>query len=351
VIKLPGFLKWRYELYVSEYVDLYGSLGFFIRAIFNNLRYGYNPKIAYIYANKGNVGDYISHCGIRDSFNKPGLWLFCSPVWSRYLVRNLARLKKRNPNCILIIGGGGLLQPVFENFWSLVIDSGLTFVMVGIGINELEGRGTFDQKLLKNIVSKSSYLTVRDSYTQKRILDISGALVPVTVCPSVRFLQQYREKNRRGEKKKLLHVLHPADLRMAGIDIELLRNSVREAAVCLNLDYQESTNMSSNHITAITGILDSAIVVSSRLHGCIMSYALDIPFVALECDRKIKYFIETHTGNAVLDPRTIGHNTQLIQILEKTMNSQRGISQLDRQLDEYDRSIEHALDFVPRIRR
>ena len=38
----------------------------------------------------------------------------------------------------------------------------------------------------------------------------------------------------------------------------------------------------------------AAVVVSSRLHGCVFSYALARPVIAIVCDRKMRGFIDTH---------------------------------------------------------
>ena len=166
---LPKFLQWRYDLYLSEKIDLYGTLGFYIKQRFLRFKTIGNSPVAYIYANKRNVGDYISYCGIRQLVGLDGPELFSSPEWSQSLQIHLNNIKERNPECILVIGGGGLLQPVFIPFWNIILNSELRFIALGIGLNHMKGREVLDQAIIDNIISKSEFFSVRDDSTLNNI--------------------------------------------------------------------------------------------------------------------------------------------------------------------------------------
>jgi polysaccharide pyruvyl transferase WcaK-like protein len=292
---LPNFLRWRYELYVAEYVDLYGSLGFFVKQYFSRRKLIEQPKVAYLYANKGNVGDYISYLGIRQIIGVEGIELFCSPVWEKQLAVYIKRIKQRNPKCVLMIGGGGLLQPVFENFWQLVLASDLPFVCIGIGINKMPGRGELSDGLLRQITTHAQQIGVRDSYTQNYLSKLSDKLVYLGICPSVNYVNRFFWNSQPSSHNVLLHMFHPSDLRLAGADLDVITQVLKGVAKSLNLNYQEHSNMSADHKKMLSTVAQARVVVSSRLHGCIMSFACGTPFLPLYCDEKIQAFNDTHT--------------------------------------------------------
>ena len=304
---LPGFLKWRYELYVAEYVDLYGSLGFFLKQYFSRRKLIKQPKVAYIYANKGNVGDYISYLGIRQIIGVEGIELFCSPVWEKQLAEYIKRVKQRNPKCVLMIGGGGLLQPVFENFWQLVLASELPFVCLGIGINKMPGRGELSDELLTKIATQAQQIGVRDTYTHDYLTKLSGKPVYLGICPSVNYVNRFFWNSQPSSRNVLLHMFHPSDLRLAGADLQLITEVLKGVAKTLNLNYQEHSNMSADHKQMLATVAQARVVVSSRLHGCIMSFASGTPFLPVYCDEKIQAFNDTHTQVTGVDAKEM-HN-------------------------------------------
>ena len=61
----------------------------------------------------------------------------------------------KNNKKVLVIGGGGLLQPVFEPFWEVVLSSGLRFSAHGIGVNRMTGRGELNKALFEKIGEKA----------------------------------------------------------------------------------------------------------------------------------------------------------------------------------------------------
>lgn len=292
---LPGFIKWRYELYVAEYVDLYGSLGFFLKQYFSRRKLIKKPKIVYIYANKGNVGDYISYLGIRQIIGVEGIELFCSPVWEKQFAEYIKRIKQSNSECVLMIGGGGLLQPVFKNFWQLVLASELPFVCLGVGINKMPGRGELSDELLTKITSQALQMGVRDTYTHDYLVKLSGKTVYLGICPSVNYVNRFFWNSQSSTQKVLLHMFHPSDLRLAGADLEVITQVLKAVAKTLNLNYIEHSNMSADHERMLTTVAQAKVVVSSRLHGCIMSFASGTPFLPVYCDEKIQAFNDTHT--------------------------------------------------------
>ena len=81
---------------------------------------------------------------------------------------------------------------------------------------------------------------------------------------------------------------------MAGGDLGRVRENLRAHARELGLAYVEEDNMSANLDAVLRKYESARLVLSSRLHGCIVSYAMGLPFVPLRCDEKIEAFLQTH---------------------------------------------------------
>lgn len=293
-LRLPEFLRWRYEVYCSEYIDLFGSLSFFcayLKGFFKKVDYDY----AYVFANKRNIGDYISHLGCREIIQQSGPFILCSPVGRFFYVRHLQKIAKNNPNCHLIIGGGGLLQGVFADFWEHLLASELSFSLVGIGLNRMTGRKELTKEMLQRVIGSAKTVSVRDTLTFEQI-DSLHPNIMINICPSVNYLQNISIN--QTIKPVLLHMIHPSDLRLAGIDLSELQQRLKNISRRLNLDYVEFSNMGSDHLEGINLVAQSSVIVTSRLHGAIMSFALGRPFVPLLCDEKIASFLSTHTTTA-----------------------------------------------------
>ena len=294
--KLVEPLRWRFELYFAEKFDLYGSLSFYLKQKFTRKKYLKTAPVVYIYANKRNVGDYISHLGLKEIVGLNGPSLFCSPVWLVEFKQHIETLRKHNNDVLLVIGGGGLLQPVFEPFWEVVLSSGLRFSAHGIGVNRMTGRGELNKALFEKIGEKAEHLGVRDHYSRKMFETNVKKLPTLSACPSINYSYPRYWKKAAASKNVLLHLIHPSDVRLAGANLQSISENLKKIAFDLGLDYQEHTNMDSSHIRMLNRVRKSKVIVSSRLHGCIMGYGMGIPFLPLLCDEKIGEFLSSHTN-------------------------------------------------------
>jgi len=295
ISKLVEPLRWRFELYFAEKFDLYGSLSFYLKQKFTRKKYLKTAPVVYIYANKRNVGDYISHLGLKEIVGKDGPDLFCSPVWLKEFKAHIDYLKQYNPNVLLVIGGGGLLQPVFEPFWHVVLQSGLRFTAHGIGINKMSGRGEMKGDLFPKIAKGADHLGVRDEYTFNFLEQFAPNKLVLTACPSINYLVPRYWQSQARSSNVLLHLIHPSDVRLAGADLDTISKNLMAVAEALGLEYQEHTNMDSSHVRMLKKVSNARVIVSSRLHGCIMGFGMGIPFLPLLCDDKMKAFLTSHT--------------------------------------------------------
>ncbi len=296
MLDLKGALAWRYRKYVAPHLDLHGSLPLYLARKARNRRLLGRSHVVYLYAGRGNVGDYLSHLGVREVVRLPGLELFAGRPGSRELERTLTDPRFRERYRVLVIGGGGLFQGCFNDFWRTVLASGLPYVVFGVGANKLGGqRSVTDASLLADIVRGAAYVQVRDTLTREAIMSSGvGEEIPLGLCPATSYVYPRYWLEDRSSRATLLHVVHPSDLRMAQGDLGRIRENLRAQAQRLELSYMEEDNMSPRLEAVLKRYAGARLVVSSRLHGCIISYAMGIPFVPLRCDEKIEAFLQTH---------------------------------------------------------
>jgi|GEM_PF-2472659 len=293
-IDLYGGIKWRYRKYISSYFDLYGSPQLMVYHKVINLRRFSKSRLIYIYADRSNVGDYISSFGIQKLMNEKGIELFCSPKGHAELKNTLMKAKRSGNKYFAIVGGGGLLQSVFDPFWELLLESEIPFAVFGIGINKMSGREMTKNFLMEKIARHSGFIVVRDDMTKSELARYCDGVINVGICPSANYLYPNYWQANAVNNKILLHAVHYDDIRIIGGECRKISENLKKTAAKLGLIYKEQNNINSNYKHVLNDFYQSRIVVSSRLHGCIISYCMGIPFIALQCDNKIDAFINTH---------------------------------------------------------
>lgn len=248
----------------------------------------------YVYADYINSGDFASHLGVRFLANTQGVNIRCFEA-SQYLFQN-------GSNTRLLIGGGGLLQPCFEPFWKKVVDRKIQYALFGVGINQLGSiRKEMKGLLLKKIAANAFSIHVRDEYTAEILRNMGAKSVSVGICPSVNYLRSDRFQS-RSKSKHLLHVIHPADLHIANVNTDKLRSHLRKISLGLNLGYKETVHLEGLSPRLIRKYENAAIVITSRLHGCIFSSAFKKPFIALGTDVKTTNYLTCHHPQALTYP-------------------------------------------------
>ena len=316
--KITSGLRWRYELYLSEYIDLFGSVSYFVQFGLAWFKNRHSATVIYVFANKRNVGDYLSHQGVQQIVNIPGPMMLCTPVAQKLYHYQLSYLRQHNPSCHVVIGGGGLLQGVFSDFWQALVDSKLSYSLVGVGVNRMPGRPELAPELLHAIFTHATALGLRDPMTVELVQPECQSKVRLHTCPAHNFVVEYINRVTIKVKPALLHMLHEADLRLAKVDIDALKDHVQSLAHKHGLTYVESNNMHNDFSTAIAQVASSQVVVSSRLHGCIMSYATGRPCIGIACDEKLSQYIQTHTQLLCVQPND-GLLDNLAMAVDKVM--------------------------------
>ncbi len=289
-----GGIKWRYRKYVSSYLNLYGSPGLYIHHKMHNHKYFNNSRLIYICSDRSNIGDYISSFGIKKLMIEKGIELFCADEGQAELKRMFLKARRSGKNYFAIVGGGGLLQNVFDPFWEILIESEIPFATFGIGINKMNGRSITNKSLMEKITQHALFLGVRDKMTKDELAKSSRININIGICPSANFLYPFYWQPNTIGNNILLHSAHYDDIRLQGADIRKISDNLKKIAKKLGLIYKEVNNINSNYKSVLKDFYQARVVVSSRLHGCIISYCMGIPFISVCCDDKIDAFLRTH---------------------------------------------------------
>lgn len=260
----------------------------------------------YIYANRKNSGDFLSAKGVKLAVGVE------AP--EHVIEKNLPNLKtilEANQDIKLIIGGGGLLKDSFEEFWRIVLLSGTRYVCFGIGICDIKGQNSFlTDDILRKVIANAQMVWVRDSRTSALIENKYGLTVQRILCPSVFYIHRKyaatdKKKTVHGDKPRLLYTHHRKLVRTAKKGDDFIRNMVRQICKTNGFVFSEVDNICRNPARLLKQYANADIIINTRLHGCIFSYALDKPFVAISADTKIDSFVYDYCNADVLDIKQI----------------------------------------------
>jgi len=244
--------------------------------------------IHHVFATKSNIGDWLSAQAIQELISPVEVKeYFCDEP---FVEQTLAGLSAAPPNEVIVIGGGGLFMDYFAPFWTgfLEVAGHRNFCIWGVGCCDLkQAESRVPEKLLSEIVSRSRLCFVRDdltrAYLNKRTMHRA---VP---CPTMTIIEPTNSGGRG-----LLYADHYSLVGSTGyeeisaISREFARTTVRE--------YRETDNqIAHGSEVALAATLDlyrtSDVIVSSRLHGCIIGLAMGRKVVAVSGDRKVESFM------------------------------------------------------------
>lgn len=259
--------------------------------------------IHHIYANQSNVGDWLSARGIQSLIaSQPIKEHLCD---APFVQATLSALQNAGPEDFIIIGGGGLFMDYFEPFWDgfRPMAGRVRFCIWGVGCCHRKGAPSLlPPKLMHEIVRLSCLCVVRDHMTHSQFNDC-GLPAPVT-CPSVNILSATDSSERC-----LLHVDHYDNVgsetyeRMVALTQAEARKTGRS--------YRQTNNLiPPGNTTALKKTIDlyvsADLVVTSRLHGCVIALALGRRVLAVSGDHKVESFMQAAgLGDWVCDWREI----------------------------------------------
>lgn len=245
--------------------------------------------IYHVYANRSNIGDWLSAKGIQKLLSPLEIKdCFCD---SYFLEETIECLTAATPQDFIIIGGGGLFMDYFTPFWKAFepIADRVPFCIWGIGCCDLKNEPSLPpNNLIGRIVNKSKICVVRDQLTRSYLRNCKIA-DPIP-CPAINYFD-----STVPEGRTVLFAFHKDNIE-AGVN-ELMRFTARSFAEKKGVEYRETNNrIPHNNEEQMSQILalyeSSTYVLSSTLHGCIIAFALGKKLIAVSGDRKIEGFMK-----------------------------------------------------------
>jgi polysaccharide pyruvyl transferase WcaK-like protein len=272
--------------------------------------------IYHVFANRSNVGDWLSARGIQSllaplTFHE----LLCDEP---FVAQTLETLSQATARDLILIGGGGLFMDYFVPFWRgfLKVVQGVPFCLWGVGYCDMKLEPTRPPlDLLEEVVQRSRLCVVRDELTRQHL---SGCALPAAVaCPTIVAVPTAAE--RAGHR--LLHVDHYDNV---GIEIyELMVRMGQEFAQRTGRSYRQTNNLiPAGNAAALQRTLDfyasADLVLTSRLHGCIIALAAGRRVLVVSADHKVESFMDAAgLGEWVCDLVEIDTLPQRLQALSR----------------------------------
>jgi polysaccharide pyruvyl transferase WcaK-like protein len=244
--------------------------------------------IHHVYANQSNAGDWLSARGIQSLLAPHAVTEhFCDEP---FVPETIAALNRTTKKDFIVIGGGGLFMDYFAPFWEgfREISQRVPFAVWGAGACDMKREHSRPPiELVSEIIRRSKLCVVRDELTRSIFGDCH--LPPPVICPVFAELSPAG-----GETKRLLHVDHYNNV---GAEIyERMVEIAEEFAECTGRTCRQTNNLlSTGHKGQLQKILDlyisSDLVLTSRLHGCIIALALGRRVLAISGDHKVESFM------------------------------------------------------------
>ena len=245
--------------------------------------------IYHVFANRQNIGDWLAARAIQSQLAPRPVreMLIDEP----FVEDSMRQLRQATEGDLVVIGGGGLLLDYFMPFWSEFdeISRRVPFVIWGVGFcdsKEQITRPPYD--LMNRIIRRSRLCVLRDELTRSALPDLD--LPEPVICPSVLLLDE--------PTKKHGSIVHSVHYGLTGHErYERMVEIVRSFAKRTGREYLELTNeIEPDDLPALDREIGfyrrSDLVVSTRLHGCIIGLASGCKVLAVSGDRKIDAFMK-----------------------------------------------------------
>ena len=279
--------------------------------------------IHHIFANKSNIGDWLSARGIQRLLAPHNIveHLCDEP----FVPQTLKALESASKDDLIVIGGGGLFMDYFLPFWEGLnkIAGNTPFCLWGIGCCDLKRESSCPPRsLVREIVGKSTHCFVRDNLTHEYLAN--SALPEPVGCPSVVELQQ--------EPQSTTGILHVDNYTTAGVEVFEEMNKLGKAfARQTGRPFRRTNNrIHAGSVRELDQTLDayrhSDIVISSALHGCIIATAMRRKIVAVSGDRKIESFMNAvGLDEWVIDANDVSELSKYLSRISQQKNAQKSL--------------------------
>lgn len=245
-------------------------------------------EVIQFYSGVPNIGNYLPVLGIREILERE------TDLWDAHDSEIDWRFVNQNYSWA-IIGGAGLLHSDFEAFWEqFAAHCRLPFVIWGVGacFPDTDDTPGVTASTARPVLEEAALVNFRDDITADHY-DFDAA--HVSPCPSVVFLEGW-EVRKGGRASPVLYSSH------TGLVEEREQAALYEVLEASPYTFEYTDNIE-RRLEGLEAIVDryakSSLVVTTRLHGAIIAYALRTPYIAVPRDDKVRAFQRLY-GNGVL---------------------------------------------------
>lgn len=242
--------------------------------------------IHHVYANRSNVGDWLSARGIQALLGCPVTEHLCDEP---FVSGTLAALGRATADNFIVIGGGGLFMDYFVEFWEgfREIARRVPFCIWGVGYCHMKREDSRPPAaLLQEIVSRAQLCVVRDELTREYLSDCE--LPPAVPCPSMSVVDA------RPPGFGVLHV--DAWDNVGEANYETMEAVGKAYAAETGRPFHSINNLiPAGSEKALAGVLaryeQADVILAGRLHGCILGLAMGRRVLAVSGDHKLESFM------------------------------------------------------------
>ena len=300
--------------------------------------------IHHVYANQSNIGDWFSALGIQAMVGAPVREHFCDTPLVPETIEALAQCTAED---FIIIGGGGLFMDYFSPFWESFhsVAARTRFCIWGVGCCDHKRTETkLPTKLLQEIIQRSEFCLVRDELTRRALAGCE--LPPPVACPTFEAVSA-----RPVEQRGLLYVDH-YDL-LGEENYQRVVSSAQAFASETGRPYRQINNLiPKSNKTALANSLNlyasSDLVLTSRLHGCIIGLAIGRPVLAISGDRKIESFMgAAGLSEWVCSPEDLGSLPEQLERLSTQVKPDAFLMQTRSDLRAVAAKVRSLIEFAP----
>ncbi len=267
--------------------------------------------IYHVFANKVNIGDWLSARAIQSLLRVEEITeLFCNEPM---VPQTLEVLRQAKETDLVIIGGGGLFMDYFTPFWEGFrgISECVPFCIWGVGYCDLKRENSRARlSLLEQIIAHSRITVVRDELTRQYLS--ACALPPPVACPTFNLVHS------GPESWGLLHVDAFDNVGQANYD--WMEEAGRDFAAHTGRRFERINNeivpgKELGLLRTLEAYARADLILTGRLHGCIIGLAMGRKVLVVSGDRKLESFM-TSAGlqDWVLD---LDRTRELPQYLER----------------------------------
>jgi polysaccharide pyruvyl transferase WcaK-like protein len=241
--------------------------------------------IHHVFANRSNAGDWLAAAGIQALLGVPVREHLCD---APFVAETRAALERAAGGDVVIVGAGGLFMDYFDPLWSALdeVCAHLRVVLWGAGVVDLKQEVSLPAAgPVRRVAERADICVVRDAITAAFLG--RGEVVP---CPSVaRVFEHPRGGGGLLHSANYTTVGAPAYDRMRAAGLEYAR-----ANGCVHRETANQVERGDLHgLERVLGLYAmSDLVLSSRLHGCLIGLATGRPVLAVSGDRKVDAFME-----------------------------------------------------------